>query len=468
MAARPPADVAKSRRSHSPPAAHDAGKRHALLVDIGGKIVFSAVFALLAWAVNKTSAGEDFELFTYRLLQRQLKAPEQLPVTVIDISELRPEQGITPRKPLRNLLQALSDMGESAPKVIGVDVDLSPEVDNDGKLKKFVDPGDPALPDSGDLALYEFCKVVPAGVADYSKHMHVPTLLGVFRTQALPPERWLVSSRFKQLGASLWLPERPGVAVASVYSGEQVFNKPPNGPTLSAALAAVYREDQVGSAAPTTLGSSALNWFFPIYSNEEITSGLTLGESMINYSVVERLQRERIVLRRKAYDNLDELRDDLDLRQDEIQRHMVLLGDIQAAAYQDVFPDPAHDKPIPGVLIHAAAAFTQAERPLRIMNRFIRLLMDILLALFGLTIQTLLIIWLGERVHHEKLETVITIAMVVGVLLFGVLINSTHILWDDFLFVAILLAIHPVCHRVSTKGWNLFHGWLVTKEGEAQ
>jgi CHASE2 domain-containing sensor protein len=429
-----------------------------------GRIAFSALFAVLALIVNLTSFGEQFRMFTYRLLQGQLQPPKRIPVIVIDISELAPdENGVTPRKQLRALLTALSNMeANSGPKVIGVDIDMSPEVKPNGNLDKFIDPEDPAL--------FEFCKVAESGSNEpASKHMSVPTYLGVFRTQALSPDRWLGFPQFKDLGASLWLPEKQRVAVPSLYGDERQPDKPTKARTLSTALAETYKGPEQESSSIRRWLNSVVGYVFPLYSPEEITSRVRLNESLIDFSVVDRLERERVVLRRKAYDSPEELRDYLDLRKADISNRMVLLGDVAHAQYaEDTFPDPAHGQSIPGVLIHGAAAFTEAERPLHVIRGSIEPFVDFLIALACLTIQTSVIAWLGHRIRDERLELTVTVAFVLLILLFGILINLTHVLWDGFLFVAILTAIHPACERTFEHWRESFKKWLLRKPREAQ
>lgn len=421
-------------------------------------VLLSACLAGAAWLVNETYFGAQFALFTYRLLQGQLHAPDRLPVVIIDISELPPNKnGVTPRRPLRMLLTALSNMEpRSAPRVIGVDIDMSPEVDGNGNLVKFVDAEDPAL--------FDFCEVPPPGSPDAGKHMRVTTLFGVFRTQALPPDRWLGFPQYENLAASLWLHEREEAAPASFSPGDADAQAL----TFGAALAHAYEAPRQRSNWVIRSLKAFEGFFVTQYTTAEITPRLRVKESLIDFSVVDRLRQDRIVLPHKAYDSLADLEAYLDLKKEDISGRMVILGDVShAQSAEDIFADPAHGGILPGVLIHAAAAFTQAERPLYVVRESIRPLIDFFVALAGLSFETMMIATFGHRIHHRRLEWVVTIVSVSLILLFGWFINFTHVLWDDFLFVAIVTAIHPACHHAWEHGWETFTRWLPPKQSEA-
>ena len=100
------------------------------------------ILVLVAMLISKTGPGEQFALFSYRVLQGQLRA---LPakVTVIDIGEIRPEitGDPTPRPKLKMILKAIAANG---PAVIGIDIDFSPNVVGE-KPAGYMESDDPSF-----------------------------------------------------------------------------------------------------------------------------------------------------------------------------------------------------------------------------------------------------------------------------------------------------------------------------------
>src|SRR5881227_2659451 len=139
-------------------------------------VFLSAVLAGLWFLIGRTELGEEVRRLTYVHLQRRLTPPKEIPITLVDISELIPDShGVTPRAPLKKLINALLVY---SPKVIGLDIDFSPEILPGSQNWKFVSGDDPMF--------FQFClsknRPDSAGPRIY---------LGISRTQALPRDLWL-------------------------------------------------------------------------------------------------------------------------------------------------------------------------------------------------------------------------------------------------------------------------------------
>src|ERR1041385_1099139 len=178
----PPVEPQTDRRASSPSAnRRDSG----ILRDSLKGLLFIALILAAKEAFEHTEMGEQLELAGYVYLQHHLAA-DDVPVQILDISDLGVSEirsngrvyRATSRDTLEKLIQAIADQG---PKAIGIDIDFSPDANG------YLTPGDPEF--------FQFCL-----------DSDVPILLGVYRTQVLQPEAWLVEPRFEPLGASIIVP----------------------------------------------------------------------------------------------------------------------------------------------------------------------------------------------------------------------------------------------------------------------
>jgi CHASE2 domain-containing sensor protein len=385
-------------------------------------VIFSAVLALVVILVNGTFVGQEFSHFTYRVLQRQLVPRDNPQVAVVDISQLAvDEHRATPRGPLKNLLEALV---EYRPRAIGIDIDFSPEERN-GQLH-FIEPDDPRF--------FAFCESL-------RERREVPIYLGISRTQSLPPDQWLGFARFQNLAAALLLPYDPiksPRSLAPTGTGE----KQTTAPTMSAAVAG-------------TVQSGRLEIFFEKFAKRQIAEGIELEESFIDYSLRERLAEEYIHVSAHDFEDSAALKAAIAPQRSLISNKILLLGDIRGGS--DLFENPVGGDAIPGVLVHALAANTLSTAPLYGFPEHTRLWLDFALALLVSLGATELENYYEDR---RRLITVLTIGLVTAIICFGMLVNHTRILWDDFLFVALALAVHPFCHRTFEKLRHDLHVWL--------
>jgi len=147
---------------------------------------------------------------------------------------------------------------------------------------------------------------------------------------------------------------------------------------------------------------------------------------------------------------------------------IVLLGRTKNTA--DMFTVPGNpEHAYPGVFLHACAAYTLLEKiPLYRLTERGRVLFDILfsLAIFGP------LLWSRLRRHKQGKEVVIGhrmpgfLSCLVAVILTFLavwLVRWTHLMWDDFLLVAVALLAHtPIEHTTVEIGkWiaDTFHSW---------
>jgi CHASE2 domain-containing sensor protein len=380
-------------------------------------VLLSIILIACKVAVEKTDFGEQLEQMTYNMLQARLlssRSSKDLKVAVVDINDLPLVQvnrgnrvlSVTPRKPLREIVEAVVQQN---PEAIGIDVDFSP--DEHG----FVTQEDPDF--------FQFCL-----------NQHIPIFLGVYESLAQGPDKWLGQPEFKQLAAYITVPKPQG-AEGAVRMVERIQ---PAGvsqscPSLAAALANTLRP-----AAPHWLG-----WAI-VRVSQKRTSEFSASEFLIDYSGLETLVRDRVPVSDAT---------DLSKHENTLQGKLVLIGRATPEQTSDQFVVPGRGEPVQGVYIHASAAYTLLEAPLYRMTQLGRLSADLLvsLAVFG----TIAVIrWLYSRRTRSELAThrmhlVLTSLAVVTVIVLGhFLVQTTRLMWTDFLLVIGALLIHSPAERL--------------------
>jgi CHASE2 domain-containing sensor protein len=407
------------------------------------RAAFAALFAFIAFLASLTSTGEEFRYFTYRILQSRLTVPDDLPVAIIDISQLKQNRaGITPRDKLKQVVQVLVNT-DREPAAIGIDIDFSPERDHASHLK-FLDPKDPLW--FSDILLLQ-------------RNIY----LGIYRTRSLGANQWLMFEQFRPLAVAIWRSDDDQSASLSLSPDARVLSKQMEKPTLSAALAARLHPE--GNWKDRAFSRP----FLQPYSPDKISANIALSKYLIDYSVVDRLKRERVVISRSAWENQNLLREEIELRREDLAGKAVLLGDVSSPEDDDIFPNPATGKPVAGVLINGAAAYTLARRPLYVFTCGTRLLFDFVVALTGILLQTVMNKYAPAGVEmKDRRELAIMAVSVAVILALGLSINLTHILWDDFIFVAALTAIHGTCEKYYTSVIKKLSRWLGLTSCEVQ
>ncbi len=421
----------------------NTSRRNRILRDFLAGLLLSAALAGAWHLFGKTPAGEGLRTITYRLLQSRLTTDAKLPVTLVDISSVRPEgpNEVTSRTFLRELLVALAAF---KPKVIGIDIDFSPELDAERQVGKFMSRADPAF--------FDFClKQTDRGL---------PVYLGVSRTQGLPPAFWLGLPEYAKLAAAILAREDSrsvpqSLGVAGLLDGDGVTaDRKEEGRTMSAALSSAFMEH----SAPLKR-----RWPLETVSKVELNGG-KVQESVVDYSMIQRLKDTAIRIQAGAPGHSDWLQIVLASRREDIEGQMVLVGDVSHA--EDSFDHPVKTGVVPGIVLHASAAYT-ATNPLSVIREGWVELADFLLAAALLLIIVAVRLSSGPTMVEEKLQTSLSWALAGAVLLFGAFVNLHHVLWDDCLMVALALALHPFADRWFGSYWEWLHKPAVAREQES-
>jgi len=425
----------------------------------------------LVW-IEPSLAGQEMKRMAYAFIQARLAmtredSPTQ--VAVVDITGLPPckvddgKEIIYPRQALKEALDAVQ---ASNPAAVGVDIDFAP-----GPDVSCDSPQRPASPDQpwdftdrGGPQLFQF-------VLDKKQ----PIFLGVFRTQDLPPSKWLGGEAYKGLAAALLVPPEGGVREENgptpyaERNGRLRFMpravRTRDG-TLLSMSAALYGHHFSGKAS---LRQWLAKFFRPAWRNalfrteksENPGEGVFVDEYLVDFSAIQELEEKHATFRNGTLyvpptQNLG--------------HKLVLLGYIgkskpstfgkgegkngasnypggseaEPEGNTDRFPLGSTGEMKAGVYWHACGADTLIRGVLVWPTRTGSVVLD---ALFYLPI--ILIILVSrlrskKEISAHKMESIFTKAAAALVVIAGlVLINVTRVVWDDFVLVAVLVALHP-------------------------
>jgi len=371
--------------------------------------VLVTVFLTLAkMGFEHTYLGQRVQEITYVELQRSLNRTfpsMDLPVVVLDISEMPTEDDTDPHPPhphisrseLLKYIDALRSLNPK-PRAIGIDVDFSQE------NHQWIAPGDPEF--------FNQC------LRDSSE---VPIFLGVGRGVALGPDEWLGSKEYQSLAASILIPREGRSMFESITLGERLDS-------MSTKLAS--RLDAPQKPA------------LPRWSLEQVqdksSKYFSYNTFLIDYSPIETLERERVnvtdprTIRDESY---------------RFSNKAVLFGRATYGEALDTFSVPGNidNRPTPGVLVHAAAVYSKCF-PLYEFKGWAELLLDVVLVGVGLIVVWLSTWWYARSsqvVATHRVEILCSILSSFLVLAIGLAIRTTRVMWDGFMLSALVLLAHP-------------------------
>jgi len=401
-------------------AAEKKNWKRTILRDVGVSLGVTVALILFNSVVENTVWGRLFEEMTYNGLQLRLQSAgtgPDLPITVVDIGDIEPETRsingekikIFPRKTLQDIIAAIA---KHEPLAIGVDADFSPDPSG-----RYVDP-------QNDPDFLEFCK----GLAQQG----VPVFLGVDRRLHVPQSRdWLGSADYKPLAVTIRIPadRRRMPQWIKVRGADAQMD------SLGAALAERYRV-----SLPETP-----SWWQPFLVRLSTlqSSQFSAGEFLVDYTAIDALRDTAI----RALGPQD-----VEHQGPRFTGKAVLLGEVGHAALPDVFVAPGKSQPYAGALIHASSAYTLINGPLYQLTTIGRVWLDFWFVFFVILVLVTLRLWYegkGQKaVAVHRVQTLLTLVAVALVILAGaVLVNTTRVIWDDFLFVALALLLHLFFER---------------------
>jgi hypothetical protein len=383
------------------------------------------LLGLKSW-VERSDFGRLFEQMTYDLLQLELlstRRAQDVPI-VLDISPIPLEPSkkgsdarpLTRRQSIQQIVEVIATK-EKAPLDIGVDIDFSPTVDG------YADPYDPTL--------FDFLLKKKADT-------NIPIFVGVHDSVALGPENWLRDRQFIDLAACIAVPiPEKGQSTMRMpewielnYSPSQGYTIKKRCPALGALLAHASVERM-----PTWAGLFVRSEF----NRQE--SALTASEFLVDYSPLDELTSSKV-----------EVGGPSDVVNLSVRNRMVLLG--RATNTNDMFVVPGrHEKPYPGVFLHACAAYTlRHSRPLYYLTSIGRCSLDVLFSMMVFGSVLLFGLHLNKKSHEETgataLHSLLTFVVVLSLVVLAVrFVQVHHLMWDDFILVVCVLLAHSPLER---------------------
>jgi CHASE2 domain-containing sensor protein len=406
---------------HKVPALLEAERKKTIRRDLLKGLACIVFVLAVKLALEHTATGKQFELVGYNLLQDHL-VRQSVPVQIVDISALPASKQFidgkvyeaTSREALTKIIDAIA---EQDPAAIGIDIDFSPD-------KSYVTPRDPDF--------FQYC--LDKGV---------PIFLGVDRTHLLPPKVWLNLEKYEVLGASIIVPQEGTKRMPRRIQTGPNFAP---GKTMGSALATVFGESyctlanklqQVGLAEQV--------------SKKELGHGGSVEEFLVDYSPLKGLIDNRIVINNP---------NSISVPEHAFRNKIVLIGEATPGIGPDAFVVSNSTESVRGVYIHACAAYTLAVAPLYELNWKGRVAIDLALSLsilLPLTIIRLRFALEPQRVATERLQTILTVLVVIAAFTFGVVfVSLTCIMWSDFVLALGAISFHPsISRRLEALGTRI-------------
>jgi CHASE2 domain-containing sensor protein len=388
-------------------------------------LVVTALILVIKWCFEHHRLYQGFQSSSYVWLQSRLRPPvgrEDLPVAIVDIHQLPPvEKQNNQRKflitPRNELLELISKVAEQGPSVIGVDIDFSPNQFG------YIDQ------ENDQVFFRELMKI--------SNGTQVPIFLGIRRSQEKSPERWLGSTEFKSLPASIWIPPDQRKVLKSLEVSIEPATEPLHGRSMALAMAEAHLKHSIQSSE---------GWIIRSDSHEQIASNVKAEEFLVDFSPLKLMQDLRLTTRNPS--TIADLGWTL-------QGKVVLIGDGETNDTRDTYgvPNDAYPSGIAGIFKHAAGVYTLVKAPLYELTPLGRVVVDFTLALMVLVPVALLRRKISRDAGSKFAEhtAVITFTVVVIVLAFfvGVMtVHLTRVMWDDLPFVILALCSHRLISKI--------------------
>jgi CHASE2 domain-containing sensor protein len=324
---------------------------------------FVSLLALLSLQQAVESASEGtLKSWAYRGLLRVLRT-KSAKVVIVDISDLRPVDGLTPRASLEELVLALQD---ACAKAVAIDIDFSPD------HNVFVGQTDPE-------------------VFERWRRSQAPVILGVERSAGGPPEAWLGKREFAALAGGIVVPYDAGkltehstlpgqypVLIPRLDANPRVEKDGSSLPTLAVALAATENKN----LARTLLREDSLiDRFTDSIARQTLAGedGPKIPQFAVDYSSADQLEASSI-LAKWQQGHLTGAND-----WSTVEDKLVLVGDVRNPSAADRFPLP-DGRTTSGVVHHAAATTTLLTTPLRVFGPRTRAAANIVCVALVLTI----------------------------------------------------------------------------------
>lgn len=418
-------------------------------------------FSGLKWLMHESRTMQWLEREAYLWMQAIASASGAsepvLRLTIVDITGLKPESppqtagaeiglALTPRAALTNLLQAIAGFD---PRVIGLDIDFSPE--------------DRGSQDLETIPFLAWCRALTN-----SRGQPIPVFLGVRRSEAFGPTAWLGNQYYAKLAASISRPKGLAAEMPKQFSF---------GPETQPLWVLRSMGHALADPRPRPEASPPFWWRRFVEDSRTQPVGAKSDELRVEKYYVDYSRRRQLELNRLAFEEVIKAAHTPTSRpevREKLESHAILVGDATPGQTIDPVIVPGAEEPVPGVYAHACAANTLAEAPLYRVGPISGSLVSLLVSAGG--------IWLVYTISKRAIQkgavnpiplTILLTFFLLGVLLVGSahLMIYFHTMWlDVFAVAAALLGECLVEIFISSVNWRLvtqdFAGLVVVAEKE--
>jgi CHASE2 domain-containing sensor protein len=401
-----------------------------------GLLLGLAVTAILVGAnkfwIEHTRFGHRLETLSFELFQGQFSAfnpEEELPVVVVDISDMPLKDGKKDREKLGEVIAAIA---EQEPYAIGVDIVLSPE---NGKWRTGADP-----------ELINLClELTKKGV---------PVFLGVDSEMPLEePSAWLGDERFEEMAAVIAIYKEDAKRIP-LWARDK--NQAKKLPSINFALAGIGKKHNQEEVRPPGWLAWALETVDNFPGRIESERDLEYADALVNYSKLEAIEQTKLLNISAA--SVKEFRQ-------KFRRRIVVLGNGTREKASDNFIVPGRAETVPGVYVHACAAYTLMHEPVYEFKPTVRLAFDILFSALVLSVVAA-IRWQRRADKtafdwHKFQRKLVWRGSFFILVMAVILVRVAHVLWLDLIFIVIALLLHPWLESKLTlfsKGIRLLPG----------
>jgi CHASE2 domain-containing sensor protein len=428
--------------------------------DLKNGLLFTLVLLVIKSGIEHLYIVELIEQSMYIYLQHHLR-PEGIPnppITIVDIGDMQPNfpkrchkevDAVLPREKLLEMIAIIEKNGAVA---IGIDIDFAP--DDCG----YSDVNDPKFLQT----LLDFS----------SSH---PIFLGNARTAGEAPDHWLGAEEYESLAANTLVPKDTR-EMNIWFRKESVSNE---NRSMGAALAQAYLKFQESQEKK---GIVDLPWYLRrfvrkfwleeekcrrFWTKKDNCEPFVARHFLVNYVSVDTLRDPQHWI---AARDASELVEHSGL----FSGRIVLIGEGAHSRTPDDFTVLGLADPLPGVYIHSSAANTLIQAPLYKLTGPGRFFMDLFFSGGVLLLMAYVRFYLfrgtQDEVAAHRLHIILTLGVTLAVFIVGVwLINWTHLMWDDFLLVMVVLLLHPSAERTFeaiVKWWRRPHRGIVGAMGD--
>ncbi|HEV7643517.1 MAG TPA: CHASE2 domain-containing protein [Pyrinomonadaceae bacterium] len=394
--------------------------RNYVLLSIGITLVLTGAKIL----IEQTPIGLKLELLTFETLQSVLSnfnPNETLPVVVVDISEIQGsgEQVID----LDKLKDVLDDVIDKGPRAIAIDVVLTPE-DED-----FEKPGQKK--ENKAEAFKKYFDFLDHCVQK-KKEKDVPIFVSVGYRSIEGPAEWLRGIQYRELAATTIIRRTDTSRIPIWIKGDSQEDKLSS---ISELLASAYTTPRL---------PKGISWVIEKTEDDLPGTQTQLGEGMeyayapVNYSKLEAIRETRIST--AGGDSVKE-------SGNKLRYKMVIIGDGVLEKAVDPYTVPGRSESVPGVYLHASAAYTFAREQMYEFNFGARIILDFILSFIvfgGVALVRYKRLADASDAPVKNWQSWLFYSVEGAILVLAFLFAYwLGLLWLDFMLVAIVLALHP-------------------------